>query len=214
MVASDSKQLKGIHEHLHSSGVTGTTTAELLLLAFYVLQVSSMRPRFAQDSTRVYFSSTSYLLVQVVPRLLLTVSMQLGVGTGTLSAGGGQQKILRRTNSSSTSIARRMFLSPSVAALVAPSGASTGLVRIVRAEVSRGVLVGDALGRTCDSVYEACLDAWSLVLNSGSEAVLVRAGLGVIAEVRSVAVAGENLCTLFLTFLFSWVTAGRCLRSA
>lgn len=129
--------------------------------------------------------------------------MQLGVGTGTLSAGGGQQKVLRRTNSSTNSIARRMFLSPSVAALVAPSGASAGLVGIIRAEPSRGVLVGDALGRACDSVYEACLDAWSLVLNTGTEVVLVRAGLGVIAEVSMPTAPDIKASALPLTFLFA-----------
>ena len=117
----------------------------------------------------------------------MTVSMQLGVGTGAL--GGGHQKTLRRSFSSSSSGARRLFLSPTIASLVSPrssapaAAVSVGLVALIKKEPARSLAVSDALGRTCDSVYEACLDACSLLLNATSEAPAVRAALGVMSEV-------------------------------
>lgn len=128
------------------------------------------------------------LLPQVIPRLSLSTAMQLSAAVGSLSS--GPHRALRRSHSSGTSTTRKIYLSPTVASLAAPSVGTTptgstasGLTALVRGEPSRGPAVGDALGRVCDSVYEAGLDACTLVLNAATEASVVRASLGIISEV-------------------------------
>jgi hypothetical protein len=130
---------------------------------------------------------------------MLSVSMQLSVAVGTL--GSGPHRTLRRSHSSSTCTARRIYLSHEVASLVVPhaapaaGSAATGLVALVRTEPAKGAAVGDALGRVCDSVYEASLDTCSLVLNTATESTVVRASLGVIAEVESAILVQLRLVT-------------------
>ncbi|KAJ1431793.1 hypothetical protein B484DRAFT_395320, partial [Ochromonadaceae sp. CCMP2298] len=179
--------LKALHEGVQGGAVGAHTPADLLLLALY--------------------------LMQIAPRLLLTVALQLTVTQG--------QQVLRRSNSStSSSSQRRVFLSSQVIKLVAPGGAyycmppptpgsasasasassavspparrrssgtGAGGAAGVTAEDLQRSAVRDCVGRICDSCYETCLDACSLLLDRAADPTAVKAALGVISDLVIVA---------------------------
>ena len=112
-------------------------------------------------------------------------------------------KVLRRSTSSAS--VRRVFLSPAVMTFLCPgttspaaaatvagagvkdsgtSGSSSGSnVNSSKFSGAQCVQLRDSAARVCDSVYESCLDACSLLLNGAQDTSVVRAALGVIAEV-------------------------------
>jgi len=109
--------------------------------------------------------------------------------------------MLRRSNSNGSNATHRVFLSSSVANLVAPTASSArkgpssapvgaaavvGLIEMLRADPARGQVLRDSVGRVCDSIYESSLDACSMLLNSAGDATVVRSSLGVVAELAIV----------------------------
>ena len=167
-LVNSEKQMKCIHELLHGAPCGATAPGDLLLFAF--------------------------CLAQFVPRMLLTVSMQV------CACSENGQKMLRRSNSSGSNTSHRVFLSSGVVGLLAPPATSTAsglkgpasgtasslsLVQLLRGDLHRAQVLRDSVGRICDSVYESSLDTSSLLLNASGDATVVRSSLGIIAEVLS-----------------------------
>jgi len=164
------KQMKSIHELLHGAPSGTTAPGDLLMFAF--------------------------CLAQFIPRMLLTVSMQV------CACSENGQKMLRRSNSSGSNTSHRVFLSSGVVGLIAspatlsaasglksPVGGtvvgtySLSLAQLLRGDLHRAQVLRDSVGRVCDSVYESSLDTSSLLLNASGDATVVRSSLGIIAEV-------------------------------
>lgn len=186
MSGSD-RQVRAIHEHVHgATQVSAGAPADLLMMALY--------------------------LFQFIPRMLLTMALQLATTTG-----GDRSRNLRRSNSSSTFTGdRRVFLSSAVSLLINPEATHKGaaaargssaksdgpfaLPRLLRGDPAVFPALRACISRVCDSVYESSLDTCALLLNSGSDAALVRAALGIVAEVRQ----KEKDMSNFFTF-FPWL---------
>lgn len=167
-VFSADKQIRSVHELVHGSaqGINVSSPTDLLMIALY--------------------------LFQFIPRMMLTLSLQL--------ATGGEHRpksSLRRSNSSSSNTGdRRVFLSSAVVMLINPSthksaAAKTiaskdgpfALPKLLKADPTLGTALRSCISRVCDSVYESTLDTSSLLLNAAGDAALVRAALGIVAEV-------------------------------
>lgn len=165
-ISSCDKHIRSIHELIHgATQVNAGAPADLLLLALY--------------------------LFQFIPRMMLTLSLQLVTG------GENRPRSLRRSNSSSATTGdRRVFLSSAVALLINPSSSPShrgvaargadgpfALPRLLKNDASVGHALRSCISRVCDSVYESTLDTCSLLLNAAGDTGLVRAALEIIAEV-------------------------------